>query len=403
MHPGHGGATIQAHGQPPVRVMHICKYFPPEPGGIESFAGDLLPALTRRGIDAFAVAHHRFGGRFERQTTGAADVWLAPAYGRLLYAPVSPLFPVYVNWLLSRLRPHIVHVHMPNTSVFPLLALPRLRRCRLVLHWHADVVASPVNRQLAAAYRLYRPAESHLLGRADAVIVTSPAYLESSLPLAPWKHKCHVIPIGIEYRRMNLPDDKHRAWAEQVWGRDVSFRVLSIGRLTYYKGHDVLVEAAGQTPGAVFVIAGDGEGRQQLEQRIRQRDLGSVVKWIGAVSEDQKKALLATCDCFCLPSTERTEAFGVTLLEAMCYQKPVIGTDIRGSGVGWVVQPHENGLLAHTSHVASLAAAVAWLRQHPQRAEKMGQSGYLRLQRRFSIDSVSRSIEDLYMKLAESS
>jgi len=362
-----------------------------------------MPALARRGIDAFAVAHHRFGGRFERQTAGAADVWRIPAYGRLLYAPVSPLFPAYVNWLLGRLRPQIVHVHMPNTSVFPMLALPRLRRCRLVLHWHADVVASPANRQLAAAYRLYRPAESHLLGRADAVIATSTAYLNSSLPLKPWKCKCLVIPIGIDARRMNAPDDAHAAWAEQIWGHPGQFRVLSIGRLTYYKGYDLLVRAAGQTPGAKFVIAGDGEGRQQLEQRIRQRGLEAVVKWVGVVSEDQKKALLATCDCFCLPSTERTEAFGVTLLEAMCYEKPVIATNIPGSGVGWVVQPHENGLLAQVGHVASLAAAVGWLRQHPRRAHEMGQSGYRRMRRCFSIGSVARRIDELYMKLAESS
>ena len=53
---------------------------------------------------------------------------------------------------------------------------------------------------------------------------------------------------------------------------------------------------------------------------------------------------MATCDCLCLPSIERTEAFGMVLLEAMFFGKATVIGDVKGSGMGWVVDDGITGL-----------------------------------------------------------
>lgn len=54
------------------------------------------------------------------------------------------------------------------------MASTAARRLPWVVHWHADVVASLIDRRLALAYRLYRPLEQRLLAASQAIIATSP-------------------------------------------------------------------------------------------------------------------------------------------------------------------------------------------------------------------------------------
>ena len=143
-----------------MRVLYIGKYHPPFSGGIENFMADLLPVQARDGVETLALVHeHR------RSTVAVPEgvvergvrLYRAPAYGRLLYAPVSPQFPFWLRRVIRQSSPDVLHLHLPNTSAFWVLALPQARRILWVIHWHSDVVASQHDRRLSAAYRVYRP------------------------------------------------------------------------------------------------------------------------------------------------------------------------------------------------------------------------------------------------------
>ena len=62
-----------------------------------------------------------------------------------------------------------------------------------------------------------------------------------------------------------------------------------------------------------------------------------VTFW-GNVDNSTLWQLMASCDVFCLPSEEKTEAFGMVLLEASYMRKPVVVNHIAGSGVPWVAE-----------------------------------------------------------------
>jgi rhamnosyl/mannosyltransferase len=68
---------------------------------------------------------------------------------------------------------------------------------------------------------------------------------------------------------------------------------------------------------------------------------------------------------FCLPSVERSEAYGVVQLEAMACGTPVISTDIKGSGVAWVNKHGLTGLVVPVKNAHALASSFNYLREHP--------------------------------------
>ena len=383
-----------------MRVLHVGKYYPPFAGGMEYFLADLLRALPARGIAAAALVHD---GRPNRrgQRPDPADplpVYRAPCHGQLLYAPLSPAFPFWLNRAIRAFRPDLLHLHLPNTSAFWALALPAARRLPWILQWQADVVASTIDRRLALAYRLYRPLEQRLLAASRAIIATSPPYLEASAALRPWRERCYVIPLGLEPARIPDPDPLAQARAATLWD-GAAFRVLAIGRLTYYKGHDILIRAAAELTDSRVLIVGTGDRRKRLAALIQSLGLDGRVELSGFQPETDLNALLASCDVLCLPSLERTEAFGLVLLEAMRFGKPVVVGDIPCSGAGWVVRQAGHGLLTPPGDPAALAAALRGLQRDPVRRETFGQSGAAALRDRFGIDRVAAAVADLYRQV----
>ncbi|MCC8992958.1 MAG: glycosyltransferase [Candidatus Contendobacter sp.] len=386
-----------------MRVLHLGKYYPPFAGGMEHFLADLLPALQTRGVAAAAVVHDEQPFRRSPSPDPAAPlpIYRAPCHGRWLYAPISPTFPLWLNRAIREFHPDLLHLHLPNTSAFWALALPAARRLPWVIHWHSDVVASTIDRRLALAYRLYRPLEQRLLAASRTIIATSPPYLDASAALAPWRERCQIIPLGLDPARIPEPDPAARQRAEALWGETVSsggraFRILAVGRLTYYKGHETLIRAAAGLPDSRVLIVGTGERRTPLDQLIQSLALSGRVSLPGFQPEADLNALLASCDVLCLPSLERTEAFGLVLLEAMRFGKPVLVSDITGSGTGWVVRRAGHGALVPPDDPLALAAALRALQADPVRRAKLGLAGLTALREQFGIGPVAAAVIESY-------
>lgn len=369
------------------RVLHIGKFFPPHRGGMESFLSDLVLAQREQGIDSHALVHG--------QALPEDPPWLrrVPVQLQLIYAPIALGFRAALVRALREIKPQVLHLHMPNNSVFWALTIASARQIPWVVHWHSDVVVSDERLVLRAAYIFYRPFEQAVLERAERIIVTSPPYLQASEPLRRWQPKCAVVPLGIAPRLAQC------AGAVPGWqpGR---FKLLSIGRLAHYKGFETLIEAVSASKHLQLIIVGQGESMAKLQALVyASTSPGNKpnVQLIGEVSEADKHQLLASCDAFCLASIERTEAFGMVLLEAMAHAKPCVVSQLPGSGMSWLVSSSGAGL----SHLP-VGDANAWrqalepLAQQPQQLEQWGEQGRRALRDRFSIESCARAIAAQY-------
>ncbi|MFT7286684.1 MAG: glycosyltransferase involved in cell wall biosynthesis [Halieaceae bacterium] len=391
-------------------VLHIGKFFPPHRGGMETFLADLMVAQKRQGLAPAALVHasgfslrdHRghCAVQGEQLPVTRAAVWLT-----LLFAPIAPLFWLSTLRALRRQQPELLHLHMPNASVFWLLLLPQARKLPWVVHWHADVLASTHSRGLRLLYPLYRPLEQAVLRRSAAIIATSPPYLHSSVPLQAHRDRCEVIPLGLDTTRLGTgPTDPGPAAVTATGAEDpaLPLSVLAIGRLTYYKGFRVLIDAAAAVPGMRVSIVGAGDQATALQQRIDTLQLNDRVTLCGPMSDRQLAAALRGCDLLCQPSLERTEAFGVVLLEAMALGKPVLASDVSGSGMPWLVRFSAAGTLVPPGDVAALAAELLRLGGDRAKLKTLGEAGRSCFEAHFRIDIAARAVADLYGRLLTS-
>ena len=370
-----------------MRVLHIGKYFPPVKGGMERFLADLVLAQRAACIESFALVH----GRPDDSAATAAPAWLrrVPVWREVAFAPLAPSFLREVNRAIDDWRPEYLHLHLPNLSALALLGVARARRLPWVIHWHSDVVSSEHSLPLRVLYPFYRPFERALLERAALVICTSQQYLETSEPLQPYREKCVVIPLGLDVSR--LVPKASRAETQLRWGAG-RFRVLAVGRLTYYKGFDTLVRACAQVPNVELRIVGNGTERTQLAALVAELGVADRVILDGAASDADCAALYSSADLFCLPSRERTEAFGIVLLEAMHFNLPVLASSIPGSGVSAVVKHGITGRLLPMDEPAAWRDGIVALMKDPAEREKLAAAGYARVLQAYEIGEVERRL-----------
>lgn len=375
----------------PIRVLHLGKFFPPHPGGIERFVADLAAAQAAQGMAVRVLAHAEPGTwRSRCFRAGEVEIDLAACHGQFVYAPLSPAFPRLLARAIREFAPDVVHIHMPNTSAFWALLSRAARHLPWVVHWHADIPLDTRRRALRMAYRLYRPWEQALLRRARVVIATSQAYADSSAALAPWRDKVHAIALG-------LPDWPASGSANSTHWPAPGLRLLGVGRQSYYKGFDVLLRALAQAPEASLVLVGAGECAGSLHALAAELGLGSRVRFAGNIDDAALAAAYAQADAFCLPSTDRAESFGIVLLEAMRAGLPVIASDIPGSGVGFVVGKKEStGLLVPPNDPAALVAAIRRLAADTDLRGRLGAAGRQRFLREFTLDRVTPQVTDVY-------
>jgi rhamnosyl/mannosyltransferase len=179
--------------------------------------------------------------------------------------------------------------------------------------------------------------------------------------------------------------------------------VLCVGRLTHYKGQSVLLQAVAEAikrGGAIrLVLVGSGELRAELEQQVCALGLQDSVVFAGQVDEDTLTDLYSNCDLLCLPSLERTEAFGMVLLEAMNFARPTLVTDVPGSGMSWVVRDGETGWVVKAGDASSLAERLLWCANHCEALSAAGEAGQRRAREHFSVDRVAEDTLALYREV----
>ncbi len=371
-----------------MRVLQISKFYPPVMGGIESVAWELTEGLNRDGVRTDVLCSNQRPFTTRERTESGYDVVRSGSWGMCLSTSMAPA----MAWQLRTLAlgHDVLHVHMPD----PMAALAlwfAQPKSRVVVHWHSDVVRQ------RKALRLYEPLQQWLLQRADVIIATSPPYADSSTVLRPWRHKVEVIPIGISDNRSEICSIKAAEIRQRYRGRRI---VFSLGRMTYYKGFDVLIEAAAALPGdCVVLIGGDGDLLDHYRSLVAKRGLAGKVHLLGHILDHELASHFEACDVFCMPSTVRAEAYGVAMLEAMVMGKPIVATDIAGSGVPWVNIHGTSGFNVPVGEVAPLADALTRLLGDEALRQQLGAAAVQRYLQEFNARQMTEKVVSLYRRI----
>lgn len=383
-----------------MRILHIGKHFAPSHGGIETFLFDVCQQSHALGIDQGVLVHA--ADQTSKDDGLQAFPFLSfldrvPTWGSIAYAPISPSFGWRLHRAIRDFKPDVLHLHLPNPSAFWALGLPAARSLPWAVHWHADAASDDYEAKVRFLYPPYRVFEQALLRQAAAIIATSPPYLASSDALKPWQEKCHVIPLGLDTKRLQLsqPFDETQWWRQMP-----ALRILAVGRLTAYKGFDVLIEAAAKTQAEVIIV-GEGSERDRLQAMIEALALSERVRLVGAMDDQTRNGLLQSCDLVCLPSLNRAEAFGISVLEAMAAGKPAVVSNIEGSGLPWLVKQGQTGWHVPVGDAVALAECLDSLDRERDSLVRAGQQAAERHQDTFSLAVVTRQIIQLQRKVIQ--
>lgn len=325
-------------------ILQLGKFYPIK-GGVEKVAYDLMTGLSTNEIHCDMLCATVAGKGKTIRLNPYARLMECHSWGKAAATMIAPSMITTLRKVCPSYD--IVHVHHPDPMAALALALSGYKG-KVVLHWHSDI------QKQKYLLRLYRPLQDWLLRRADLIVGTSPVYLDESPFLKKVQHKTVCLPIGVP---PILPEPEAVDKLRKQYGEKKI--VFSLGRLVAYKGFTHLVEAARfLKDDYVILIGGTGALKQALSQQIKRLGLENKVVLLGRIPENELPTYFGACKVFCLPSVQKTEAFGIVQIEAMSCGKPVVATRIPQSGVSWVNKHGVSGLNVMPGNAGELARAI---------------------------------------------
>ena len=370
-----------------------------ETGGSEQSTVEIAAALTRAGAKALVATE---GGRLATA--------LAESGGEMVALPVASKNPLTILANARRLA-RIVE----ERNVTLLHARSRAPA------WSAYLAARRTGRPFVTTYHgaysgrsRFKTFYNSVMARGDKVIANSrfTARLIESEHLVPPEH-LHVIYRGFDVSAFDAesvtPD--RIATLREAWGITPDQRVvLQAARLTRWKGHPYTIEAArllkerGQLGDAVFVFAGDAQGRDdyraELQAQIEAAGLTGIVRLVGHC--DDIPAAFTLADIAVVAST-RAETFGRTSIESQAAGCPVIVSDVGAAGEN--VVPHSagedfTGWVVPTADAKALANCLAEaLTLSPQELAAIGQRARAHARDQFALHDMQRATLKVYDEL----
>jgi rhamnosyl/mannosyltransferase len=369
-----------------LKVLHVYRtYFPDTQGGLEEVIRQICRNTRAEGVESrvFTLSDNPDPAVIE---SGEARV--VRVRKSLEIASNSFTFSGLGEFRRQAAWADIVHYHFPwpwADVMHTVAGRPR----NSVVTYHSDIVRQKW------LFLLYRPLKRHFLGSMQRIVATSPNYLATSETLARYRGKTDVIPIGIDRQTFPDVDENSESFRqlEAEYGRDFFFFV-SVMR--YYKGLHILLDAIRDAPFQV-VIAGKGPAEQDLHRQAKALGLSNV-RFCGFVSDAEKMSLFRLCRGLVFPSYLRSEAFGVTLLEAAMSGKPLISAEI-GTGTTYINIDGETGLVVEPGCPDSLRQAMDRLHNNPGEAREMGERARQRYEQLFTGAQMGRQYAELYRDL----
>ncbi len=360
-------------GEDALRVCLVNSFFPPWRGGAETYTYNLARQLSLRGhdIEVVCASPPRKPGSYNigriKLTCLAVTTWL---YG----TPIVAGLPLEV----LRTEADLIHAGFPSPyNAFSASLAYTLKGTPLILTWHNDLPpATTAAKVLVHMHdKLVLPTYIRAFKR---IISTSRKYAKSSRILKKYIKKVRIVPNGVDCevfrpdidpswirKKLNLRDDK---------------TILFVGALSKwhsYKGLDVLINAFALANklcrDIVLIVIGDGSLKPIYQRLASELNLAEKVVFVGNISDQDLPLYYAASDLLVLPSKDRSEGFGLTILEANACGKPAIGSNV--GGIPDAIHDESNGLLVPPNNPEALSSAIIRLVENDSVRSELGRNG----------------------------
>ncbi len=391
------------------RHLLVTNDFPPKVGGIQAYLWELWRRLDPASFVVLTARSDPSSEAFD-SSAAANGIRIERVPGRILYFP-TPTARTRILSLASEVGATLVLLDpvLPLGLLGPKLGLPYgvlLHGAEVAVPARLPVTRGLVARALAGASLVvsagHYPASVSaraLAGGRGARSAASGAGSGIGTSGAIVRPRLLEVPPGVDCARFSPWDAPTRAAARLRLGLPVDAPlVVSVSRLVPRKGMDVLIEAVRRLrrsyPDLVLAIAGTGREAQRLAARARRG--AAPVRFFGQVSEEDKRALLASADVFAMACRKRwwgleEEGFGIVFLEAAASGTPQVAGD--SGGAAEAVDDGVSGVVVRRPQDAGeVAGALRRLLADAELRRRMGDAARERACRAFDYDVLAAKL-----------
>jgi glycosyltransferase involved in cell wall biosynthesis len=374
------------------RILHVVKS--QNVAGAENHLFMLLRGLAAEGYEVHLLSltdrrHGPMGDAYAARLGAARDEGVAVSLDQVAHKLDAAAVPRIARHI-RRIRPDLVHTHMPYADLFGSVAARRAGVGAVIGSRHHDCAFSRAEwLRFKAYYALVKPWQ-------QGVIAISERVADQCRRMEGWRgEQVHPVLYGCD----DHATDRGRARAEVLRELGLAADTLLLGtvaRLIPWKGHRYAVEAmaevAPRVPRARWLFVGDGPERASLERQVADAGLAERVLFLGYRTDIAR--LMAAFDLLVHPTLG--EGFGLIQLEAMLQGTPIVAT--RTGAIPEVVVDGQTGLLVPPASAGGLAGAVARLAEDEGLRLRFGAAGRGRFEREFTSARMAGETSEVYRK-----
>lgn len=308
------------------------------------------------------------------------------------YFKVYRPFSKEVKKLVRSIAPDVIHIHwfdFKHSFFCGLDGIPVIATA-----WGSDILAPPKGNLIHSF------AVRKILKKADIITCDAEHLRDAMIKKGAPASKVSVIFFGTDLTIFN-PERRDPNLAAELGFDPSSKLVISLRALRPIYNIETFVLAMPKIlekkPEARFVIVGDGEEREMLEQRAKELAVDSAVRFTGRLSDEDLQRYTASADVYV--STSLSDGgLAASTAEAMACSVPVVVSDF-GNNRDWV-EPGQTGLLFPLEDSSTLAEQVISLLDDPQKASEIGQNGMRTIDERNNYHREMEKVLQMYQRLS---
>lgn len=360
----------------------------PTYGGSGVLATELGKALAGRGHQVHFISYQQ-------------PARLEHFHERIFYHEVAfadyPLFdfPPYETALASKLvdvvkyhQLDVLHVHyaIPHASV---AYLAKQILASEGVHIPTVTTLHGTDITLVGTNAAYAPVVTFAINQSDAVTAVSESLRADTLNFFRISRPITVIPNFVDFERFKKTNKDHFKKAVAPFGEKIIIHVSNFRKVKRIEDVIGMFDLVRQQIPARLLLVGDGPERQKIEMLTRDLGVCTLVRFLG--KQDAIEELLAIADIFVLPSEK--ESFGLSALEAMACEVPVIS-----SNAGGLPEVNINGLTGFTADIGdvqTMANRALELLQNPELHAQFRKNALAQAQN-FTLPEIVKLYEQVY-------
>jgi glycosyltransferase involved in cell wall biosynthesis len=372
----------------------VCAW-PPQGGGIGNNAYYHLRELKKLGYSVKA-----FTPKYKDTVVSGDDVEF-----------LSPILPIgkagFLFSLWQKLKSYdIIHLYYPFFGTDIIIFLFKLfhRHKKLVMHYEMDPVGTGLHKLAFKLHMLIVFPFMVMVSDRIGVLSwdnASGGYLKKYLDK--YRNKFVELPNAID-TSIFKPEKRNNELAKK-YNIDVSDQVVVfVGGLDdqhFFKGVEVLLPAfsnvSGQLSQSKLMIIGDGNRREGYEALAKKLNIDERVVFTGWVKNEDLPDYYNLGSLFVLPSTEKTESFGIVTAEAQACGLPAIVSNWPGSRT--TIDDKKTGLLVEPKNINDLSEKLLQALTDNDLQKQMGEMAVSRAKEKYAWNVVIKKIDNLYKEL----